>query len=341
MMPRAYRQLLARARLCIGLCVAMVACRAPAQEVVILPPTCGQLTLPLEPPTYCTLLADDTLILQTTAQTALTWQALTLSLDGTLYWQWGAEQLTLATLEGAAVMGADGATRIVVAGAQLTIPLLPDGTLSTRLPAVMPISELVLARVQNAQTTRPLALPSPIAAPAGATLAPSRTPSPTPLSLTDIAIGTQTPVPTACTIRDDWRATITVQRGDVLSRIAARYNLTLAELAGGNCITNPDRIRIGQTLRVPSIATVTPANAPTATPSIVFLRADKTELASGECTVIRWDVFNVESVFFEETLTTGNNAQPVCADKTTTYTLRVVYFDGEQTTHTVTLTVTP
>lgn len=317
----------------------LAACRPPVLQVIVAPATCGWLTLPLEPPMYCTLLADDTLIVQTNGQTTLTWQQATVTLDGALYWHWGERELLLAVLEGTAVVGVNGAVRVVVTGAQLALPLREDGTLSARLPTALPIEAEILTRVQNVQAARPLVLPSPIAPPLGVTLAPSRTPSPTPLSLTDIAIGTHTPVPTVCVPREDWRATVTVRSGDVLSRIAARYNLPAAELAAGNCLTNPDRIRIGQVLRVPSVPTATPPNAPTPTPSLVFLRTDKSELTSGECTVVRWDVFNVESVYFEETLTTGNNAQPICPATTTTYTLRVVYFDGTQTTHSITVRV--
>jgi hypothetical protein len=50
-------------------------------------------------------------------------------------------------------------------------------------------------------------------------------------------------------------------------------------------------------------------------------------------------VLNVSAVFFEEQTTTGSNIQQVCPAATTTYTLRVIYPDGSQTTHEVTITL--
>lgn len=56
--------------------------------------------------------------------------------------------------------------------------------------------------------------------------------------------------------------TYTVRRGDTLRVIAARYNTTVAAIASLNNIANPDRIEVGQVLRIPSGATVAPAPAP-------------------------------------------------------------------------------
>jgi LysM repeat protein len=59
-----------------------------------------------------------------------------------------------------------------------------------------------------------------------------------------------------------------VQRGDTLSRIAQRFNTTVAALAQLNNIVNPNRIQVGQRLIVPgtggAVATAT-SPAPTAT----------------------------------------------------------------------------
>ena len=43
----------------------------------------------------------------------------------------------------------------------------------------------------------------------------------------------------------------TVQKGDSLSRIASRYNVTVTELLALNQITKPDHIRVGQRLMLP------------------------------------------------------------------------------------------
>ncbi len=52
----------------------------------------------------------------------------------------------------------------------------------------------------------------------------------------------------------------TVRAGDTLASIARRYNTTVAILAQLNGIANPNRIYIGQRLRVPAPGSGTPAN---------------------------------------------------------------------------------
>lgn len=54
-----------------------------------------------------------------------------------------------------------------------------------------------------------------------------------------------------------------VQPGDTLTRIAARNGTTTGALAKANAITNPDRIYVGQRLRLPgSVPSPTPAKTP-------------------------------------------------------------------------------
>ena len=55
-----------------------------------------------------------------------------------------------------------------------------------------------------------------------------------------------TPAPTAAT-----DAFHTVRRGEALSTIAGRYGVSTSTLAAANGISNPNRIRVGQSLRVP------------------------------------------------------------------------------------------
>ena len=58
-------------------------------------------------------------------------------------------------------------------------------------------------------------------------------------------------LPTAeaqCSPRTDW-AVYTIQRGDTLARIAARYNTTATVLANANCIADASRIFTGQPVR--------------------------------------------------------------------------------------------
>jgi len=90
--------------------------------------------------------------------------------------------------------------------------------------------------------------------------------------------------------------------------------------------------------RAPVAATVT------APPGLIpVLRADKPQLTAGECTTLRWDVENVDSVFLNsgsgEEPVTGHDTQWICPDATTVYTLRVVNKDKTEQKYTATITV--
>ncbi len=58
----------------------------------------------------------------------------------------------------------------------------------------------------------------------------------------------------------------TVQRGDTLARIAARFNTTVTAIRAVNTIPNPNIIFVGQRLNIPVDAGSLPAPSPTATP---------------------------------------------------------------------------
>jgi LysM repeat protein len=70
----------------------------------------------------------------------------------------------------------------------------------------------------------------------------------------------------ACVLNTEWQARYTIVSGDRVSVIAERYNLTTTQLAAANCLTNPDRISVGQVLIVPD--GVVTAAAPSAIPLI-------------------------------------------------------------------------
>jgi LysM repeat protein len=55
----------------------------------------------------------------------------------------------------------------------------------------------------------------------------------------------------ACTPPDDWYE-YTVEPGDNLSRIASLTDSTVDELIAANCLDDPNRIRVGTTILVPS-----------------------------------------------------------------------------------------
>lgn len=56
------------------------------------------------------------------------------------------------------------------------------------------------------------------------------------------------------------QSTYTVQAGDTLSKIAARYKTTVDQLAKDNSITNTNLIRVGQKLKVPGVGQQTMTN---------------------------------------------------------------------------------
>jgi LysM repeat protein len=68
--------------------------------------------------------------------------------------------------------------------------------------------------------------------------------------------GLESPTPTmdACEPRKDWGLTYTIREGDALARIAQAYGTYATDLALGNCLSDANVIRVGQTLRVPGEA---------------------------------------------------------------------------------------
>ncbi len=53
--------------------------------------------------------------------------------------------------------------------------------------------------------------------------------------------------------------TYTVKKGDTLSEIAAQYKITCQLLADYNCISNPDKITIGQVIKIPGDVNLSPS----------------------------------------------------------------------------------
>lgn len=303
--------------------------------------TCGGYTV--SDTTLACLPQPNGVLIQTPLETQIVLRGAenSITVKGTAYLHQDSAALSqvIMALEGTVIVSARGTTRILPLGSQVTLSLTETGQVSNLSSLPVPINALLLQQVSIMTLARPIPLPSPIAPPPGFTPPPTMTFTPTPISLTQLATGIPTPRPAGCVVRADWTDNYTVSTGDNLSWIAARFGVSASELAEGNCLSNPDRIRIGQNLRVPVLPTDTPTAAPTFTPSAVAFRADKNVLSAGDCTVIRWDVLNVSAVFFEEQMTTGSNIQQVCPATTTTYTLRVIYPDGSQTTHDVTITL--
>lgn len=89
--------------------------------------------------------------------------------------------------------------------------------------------------------------PTPLTSPT--TIAAESTPSAT-------TISQPTTVPTAttdtCTPINGWQTYI-IQSGDTISSIASKTNSTIDELIAANCLTDPNRITVGETLFVPTL----------------------------------------------------------------------------------------
>jgi hypothetical protein len=259
--------------------------------------------------------------------------------------------LTIATINGLAVVEAFGTTRNVPPGGQVTLPL-NDLQVSGPPSDVQPFDLALISRAPFNLLDNPVQIPAPIAPAAGTT--PTLPGLPVTSTLPPVTIPlAPTAIPTACVARADWTGTYIIQGGDTLFGIAQQFGITLAELQSGNCIADANIISAGQALRVPAIPpTITPtvASQPgtdldtittgaTSTPTAANFRADESPILLGACTTIRWDVDNIDSVFFEGDGTTGHGQQEVCPKQTTRYTLLVIHPNGDQIPYFVTVEV--
>jgi heat shock protein HslJ len=93
------------------------------------------------------------------------------------------------------------------------------------------------------------------------------------------------------------------------------------------------------------VPTATPTPLPTPEPSINFW-ADRTTINAGECTILRWDVDNIQAVWvypqgadYTQFPTTGQGSKQVCPAQTTTYEMRVQLLDGTVQFRQITITV--
>ena len=101
-----------------------------------------------------------------------------------------------------------------------------------------------------------------------ATYEPTVPPSPASLPA---ATASRSPTPVAIATSLASGQTYVVKQGETLSEIAARFGLTVEELAQANGITNPALIRAGQVLIIPApgVAPSTPTVTPTWTPLVL------------------------------------------------------------------------
>lgn len=70
-------------------------------------------------------------------------------------------------------------------------------------------------------------------------------------------------------------------------------------------------------------------DTPTPAPEINFW-ADRYQIQQGECTIVRWQVYYVQAVYFQGEGVGGTGERQACPTQTTTYELRVVTASGEE-----------
>lgn len=313
---------------------------SPAMEGVVISTGLGGASCESAPPPAVLIQSPDG------TQTAMNINGANVTLGSTLYLTAVRnDKLTIATVNGLATVEAFGTSRSVGPGAQVTLPL---GGLQIIGPPSepQPYDLNLISRAPFSLLDHPVQIPPPIA-PAPVTT--SELPGP-PVTNTLPPVTIPLPptaIPTACVPRTDWNSTYIIQPGDTLFAIATKFGLSLAALQTGNCIADANFIAAGQSLRVPAPPpTATPTEAPpapvdTPTPTAADFRADKTTITEGECTIVRWDVDNIDSVYFDGKGTTGHGQQEVCPKQSTRYTLLVIHPNGDQVPYFVSITVEP
>ena len=295
---------------------------------------CAQVSAHIDSEVACIAVPPDAL-LQTLDRTQSTFQAtgFSLTFDSTVYWSAVAgEGMVIAAIEGICVVGVGGMTHIIHPGGQIAITLDEGMTINPTVPAVLqPYDRDKLTLAPLDALAREVGLPVPIVSIEQPTTE-TTTVAPTDTDTTE----TPTPDSGECVVREDWGYFYTVRPGDSLTRIARRHALTVTELQEGNCLTDPDRIREGQILRVPSeSASTIPV---TATPGAVFYAAN-TRLRPEACTTLYWEATEAGVVYLDGSPVAQDSSQEVCPKVTTAYTLRVYYMSGAQQDYTLTVVV--
>ncbi len=109
---------------------------------------------------------------------------------------------------------------------------------------------------------------------------------------------------------------------------------------------NVENVRV---LPAPVLPAPTPAPTPVPPPSATIkFWADSTSISAGDCTVLHWEVENIQAVWvyprgenYTEYPVAGNGSQTVCPTSSTTYEMRVQHTDGSTEFRTITINVAP
>jgi len=134
-----------------------------------------------------------------------------------------------------------------------------------------------LGAVSTPATTTPTATPTPSPTPT-----PTPTPSPT---------ATPAPTPAQAPTTGTQSVEYIVQSGDTLLRIANRFGVTTQQIISFNSISNPNLIRVGQRLLIPTSTASAPATvtAPTPTPAATATPTPSPTAAVRSYTVVGGD----------------------------------------------------
>ena len=343
-------------RLIYLLLIALIAgCNALAQPTVIPSPTTAMcLNFVLVDNITCMVVDDTTVFLQSSTDDAITIAdgEFTISLRGVAQLQRLPDRLVINALEGSTIVSVAQRTRVLSGRQTITLPLV-EGTVQAPEDSAAPIADddltqIAIDRIPRATATLSVAESTSeatedaeVAADAQTNAASDNTDEPEsedatarPTATATRVVNVRNNIDADCELRRSWDTTYTVVAGDVLEFIARDFGTTVQEMALANCLSNPGFLTVGQVLRVPR-------ERPTLTPGAILFRADATELSNGDCTVLRWDIYNVDEVYIDGEQTTATNVRRVCPESTTTYNLRVVYRDDSETTREITITVNP
>jgi LysM repeat protein len=142
------------------------------------------------------------------------------------------EATAAATAEATAEAAAESAEQAAAAG-QERIHVVQAGENLYRIGLQYGVSWAVIAQVNNLPNANAIFVGQQLRIPADPNT--GGTPTPTPV-----------PLPT--------QTTYVVQPGDTLARIARSFNVTWQEIAAANNLVNPNRITVGQVLKIPGTA---------------------------------------------------------------------------------------
>jgi LysM repeat protein len=292
-------------RVIVTVLLILIGCTpAPIPSPTPSPTTCLGFLVLHDAPHTCTESDNHALIETTGEQITLEGFGASIVIQGQIEIIQSENSFTIQVLSGTAVLGAKGRNRVVSAPNRIDIAL---------------VNGLAQAPSEPIQITL--------------------TPSASPTESNEIAESEANSNISdgECPVPENWQQTYTVKSGDTLAEIAEAYDLTITEIAEANCLADPSRLRIGQVLHILGDAPTQIAS--TVNPTTIAFRADSYSLSEGECTILRWDAFNVSEVRLVNGEILQNSFLEVCPSETTTYTLQVIFLDGTEAEGELTITV--